>query len=562
VRFIDNHRVTHSVIISLALAAAACRQTQSQKCMKMGVAQSDLYKEAALFRVDVYGASASCNAGMVANGGAPPTFTRTFQPGQAITIDIAPGRHAVSANAFSDSAGSVLIATSCVEVTLSAGARPCFDLTLVAVSNDMQPPSLCDGAACSCASDGDCTDAATPRCGPDHVCVPCLAVADNCPSGQYCRSDLICAAGCKSTTDCAVASKDGGTIGSLCDLTQHRCVQCLSSADCAAGKVCAATGECLDSCSAGPGACAGNLMCCSALCVDAQTSLANCGGCGRSCSSTHVGTPSCGKGLCTSTCLSGFGNCAQPAWPADDDGCETDLKGNSDNCGACTHGCTTQQASGTSCSGGQCKPVCISGWADCSTPAPPNNDNGCETHTDVLITDCGGCGRACSTNNTMGPLSCSQGLCKPTGCAPGYGDCGQPAAPTKDDGCEAMLNTPLHCGSCANACPAGRQCCGTNCEITHTNGLGQQFFDCAALDTHDVTEAMAAAHAWMSGGTVFDANPSPCADGSGMVCNQQSNSCACWAYVAGGTSAVAGHVFLNAASTGCRCPGIGDGTWH
>lgn len=39
-------------------------------------------------------------------------------------------------------------------------------------------------------------------------------------------------------------------------------------------------------------------------------------------------------------------------------------------------------------------------------------------------------------------------------CAPNTADCnGDPK-----DGCETMLNSPMHCGACTNVCYGGRQC--------------------------------------------------------------------------------------------------------
>lgn len=196
------------------------------------------------------------------------------------------------------------------------------------------------------------------------------------------------------------------------------------------------------------------------------TSAGSCGACGRACSAEGVASLACAGGRCTSTCATGRGNCSQPAAPTADDGCEQDLTADPSHCGACHRGCSSFRAGSLSCVAGLCAPTCLSGYASCNQPAAPAADDGCEQDVRFDVANCGACGRACSAANTTS-ISCSNGRCDSL-CASGFGNCGQPLAPAADDGCEASLATSTdHCGSCGRACSsdgvAERRCAGGVC---------------------------------------------------------------------------------------------------
>src|SRR5207302_8233843 len=98
------------------------------------------------------------------------------------------------------------------------------------------------------------------------------------------------------------------------------------------------------------------------------------------------------------------------------------------NCGACAKACSTNHLTNPSCSAGLCTGACDSGWSDC------NKDkltDGCEAKSNNSVNDCGGCGKACSTQHVANP-TCDAGLC--TGaCDTGFLDCNNNKL---DDGCE------------------------------------------------------------------------------------------------------------------------------
>lgn len=163
---------------------------------------------------------------------------------------------------------------------------------------------------------------------------------------------------------------------------------------------------------------------------------ANCGACGRACSTAHATSTSCQTATCVPVCTSGFENCNKPASPAADDGCESPIATPTIyNCGGCGISCGSNHVTSGQCQAGQCVLTCNAGWGDCDKtgPAPGGND-GCEMDLSKNVDNCGACGRACSSANTLW-RSCSNGRCN-SGCNWGYGNFSMPAAPAADDGCE------------------------------------------------------------------------------------------------------------------------------
>jgi hypothetical protein len=168
----------------------------------------------------------------------------------------------------------------------------------------------------------------------------------------------------------------------------------------------------------------------------------------------------CSAGLCDSTCVAGFGNCTTPGAPTADNGCETNTGTDPANCGACGRACSTAGTAALACSGGLCTSTCAANLGNCNQPAAPSPDDGCETNTSTNTLHCGGCGHDCKGTNAIAK-SCSAGKCN-TYCAIGYANCNQPSPPTADDGCELdASDTDTQCGSCTNNCSSqSGQVCG------------------------------------------------------------------------------------------------------
>ncbi len=346
------------------------------------------------------------------------------------------------------------------------------------------PCDLDAGLCVECSSDADCFEPGRPRCDPARRrCVACLPATqgegDRCGRGHYCaedNGDYSCQPGCTADADCGV---DGGAGGGVhCDLTRHQCVGCLGDTDCADGMICQA-GACVPGCSNVHG-CQGGLTCCAGQCVDPTSDaqncgrcggacnpgwnccnstcsnptneLMNCGACGQVCSVAH-GTPRCAARACgVAACDAGWGNCNGVY----DDGCETHLDTNIGNCGACGNACSIPKAF-PKCVGGACAiDACLYPWDDCNQDL----SDGCETNTNKDAANCGACGQVCKLPNAV--AACQQGVCQVASCAPGFADCNGAA----HDGCEAAVTSDvLNCGGC------GMVCGGANAQPTCAMGL-------------------------------------------------------------------------------------------
>jgi hypothetical protein len=165
-------------------------------------------------------------------------------------------------------------------------------------------------------------------------------------------------------------------------------------------------------------------------------------------------------------CGAGVADCnGQP-----DDGCETSIDTVS-NCGNCATECTNDHGTTRCALTGEttaCAPVCAAGFADCDL----NPGNGCETNLNGDSLNCGACGTACPANG--GTASCVAGICGVSSCNAGFGDCQNIGK------CTINLQTdPLNCGNCGNACPNSHGTASCNagiCQIRCDTGWG----DCNA----------------------------------------------------------------------------------
>ena len=350
-------RLSATTIACAALAVLATAPGcggGDRPCTSMG-ATSDVIARAALLRLDVYDAAAHCDGATVAAGAAPPTMSKVVAAGQAIHLDVPAGRHVLLLSAFADGAGTQLVGSACTETEVRAGTPACFNLTLAAAPDLGAPPD----------DDGGGGGA------PDLGTVGCASNAD-----------------CASTPDTP-----------LCKTDEHRCVQCLSQADCAPGKLCSPSGSCVDGCVPAAPTCPSAQMCCTDLCIDTTKDLSSCGACGRACASAHVATPACAQNLCAPVCNAGWADCNHPIAPAADDGCETNVH-DVDHCGGCNTACNLPHAT-PDCPSGTCVvKQCAANYFDCDAkPA-----NGCECPGTDRGGAAGGCcaGGACQTAHTDG----------------------------------------------------------------------------------------------------------------------------------------------------------------
>ncbi len=161
------------------------------------------------------------------------------------------------------------------------------------------------------------------------------------------------------------------------------------------------------------------------------------------------------------------------------------------------------------------------------------NDGGCgPTNT---IQNCGACGVTCGTTNVQN-AACSGTTCIYT-CNSGSSDCNSGQSPDTD-GCEC--NTP--------------SCCGSSCQTTHSNGIGQSYYDCVAQGTYNSTQANEACTAYASGCQTFSCT----GPGSNMVvCVTANGNCVCWNF----SGSNVGHVHQSGSTT-CNCPTGSDPSWN
>jgi hypothetical protein len=188
-------------------------------------------------------------------------------------------------------------------------------------------------------------------------------------------------------------------------------------------------------------------------CANFETDPANCGSCGRVCTTTvDNASPTCSNGgVCDYTCNQGFTECNGQCLDT-----STDIL----NCGGCGNSCGADPFADITCKAGQCNAVCTSsypvqcGSSQPSTATPSKCRN---TQTDGL--NCGACGNECSSQ------LCAAGVCKGScefrtniGVISWPGGSEQFAATTALACCQGCINTP-QCtayvyGAAANGFPA------------------------------------------------------------------------------------------------------------
>src|SRR5262249_27092249 len=88
--------------------------------------------------------------------------------------------------------------------------------------------------------------------------------------------------------------------------------------------------------STGSGMCNQPEVPCGGACVATQSDPNNCGSCGTVCGTAHATSSSCMQGTCAIACENGFGDCDGNT----ENGCESQVGSDDQNCGACGNTCT------------------------------------------------------------------------------------------------------------------------------------------------------------------------------------------------------------------------------
>ena len=214
----------------------------------------------------------------------------------------------------------------------------------------------------------------------------------------------------------------------------------------------------------------------------------NCGACNDQCSNQHINRL-CAAGSCESgACLGHFADCNMDKRT---DGCEVDTSTDARNCGGCSLVCSQNNVNFTTCTAGVCDGACQNGWADCNGN---KLTDGCELNIfGNDLNNCGGCAMACSQNNVQNP-TCNGGFCSGF-CNFPFQDCNNDINRAGGNGCETnvMGNDAANCGGCGRTCSAnhvapacqGGQCNGA-CDMGYSDcNFNKEFDGCESFTAND-----------------------------------------------------------------------------
>jgi hypothetical protein len=228
------------------------------------------------------------------------------------------------------------------------------------------------------------------------------------------------------------------------------------------GVVCATGMECR----AGGCVCLPGRSECGGQCVDLQSSTANCGACGRTCTTGQT----CTAGTCVNNACPVGGQ--KPCG-----GTCTDTSVDPNNCGQCGDACgggrvcvnsQCQCPQGqVSCAGtcvdttndpahcGSCSQTCLGGACNagqCTCPGSLILCNGQCVDVTQNANNCGTCGRVCASGTNCTASTCS--------CPSGQLLCGTSCIPVTNDN--------LNCGACGRTCGPTQQCNQGTCQSEFT----------------------------------------------------------------------------------------------
>jgi hypothetical protein len=209
--------------------------------------------------------------------------------------------------------------------------------------------------------------------------------------------------------------------------------------------------------------------------TDVSSDVNGCGGCSIDCNKFDFVDPTkttCVSGECIIGCIDGFKDCDGVA----ENGCETDVSGDVDNCGDCKASCSSlPNIGGLTCVGGVCEGTCEDGFDQCD-PSLDTSDVGCPTNLKTTVTDCNGCGNDCAAVvNAI--KKCADGVCGYESCNNNFGDCNLKTT----DGCEVDLTVNKNnCKTCGLDCVSKVQnadaiCKSSTCDYNTCSGT---FKDC------------------------------------------------------------------------------------
>lgn len=227
---------------TLLLMPCACGPSVDKHACVGGSSASALVADAAIVRLDVYGADAHCSGDLLVAGAGAPIVSHTYPKGQPIALDVSPGPHALVLTTYADDAATEILGEGCTEANVAAGAQVCFDLTV-----GSPPDGGDDLAAGGCGAPADDVNhcGGCSPCDQIHSagasCVGGICVYTACRTGfADCNTGGTNADGCE--TDITSDPQNCGGCGRVCNDTNVAQLHCTS-------------GTCDSSCNSGFGNC-------------------------------------------------------------------------------------------------------------------------------------------------------------------------------------------------------------------------------------------------------------------------------------------------------------------
>lgn len=322
-------------------SAGACASTCGEGEIACGGSCTDVSDDAA----NCGACGNACGEGRVCDDGACACAAGTELCGDAC-VNTATDAANCGACGTTCEAGESCVDGGCA-LACEQGRAACGDVCVDTDTDDAN----CGGCGQACEGETSCVEGAcvcpggTTACG--DACVNTDTDLANCGGcGNVCPVDENASAAVCVDGACAPVCADGwtdcdgdpanGCEARLDDDVAH-CGACGNA--CGEGAYCA-SGVC----------CGEGGLVCGGACVDPLEDAANCGGCGLGCAGFPASSGGvCAEGGCVLACVSGTGDCNAVR----DDGCETDVTADRQNCGGCGISC------GALCGEGACLGVTL-----------------------------------------------------------------------------------------------------------------------------------------------------------------------------------------------------------
>jgi DNA-binding NarL/FixJ family response regulator len=95
-------RAVFLALLTLATATIGCGPKAVKRACMSASGGNMLVDGAAMMRLDVYGPSAQCVDGLLADGSGSPLLSHTYVAGQPISLDVPPGPHVLVLTTYAD----------------------------------------------------------------------------------------------------------------------------------------------------------------------------------------------------------------------------------------------------------------------------------------------------------------------------------------------------------------------------------------------------------------------------------------------------------------------------